>query len=234
MKKIIALFLAVIMMFSMTSVSYAADTTVGTETSVNTIDNYMDYLEEKLEGENFFVQLIARLVIIGVMLGFIKVEDFEAWFDNTAPDTDTDAEVDNDKPTEDNNTNTDWEDGTEVTLHHAQALPYTEGDVTITDVKVTKEHYDGLDKYNSIVNCKYNFEIHGKCSEYIDGDFIDIDINLEKAHYILSIASIGENSKFFEISDDGTFVCKFTHYSAYDSSCFSFRKLACHDYDYGT
>lgn len=221
MKKIVALILAVIMMFSMTSVSYAADKTVGTETSVNTIDNYMDYLEEKLEGENFFVQLIARLVIIGVMLGFIKVEDFEAWFDNTAPDTDTDAEVDNDKPTEDNNTNSDWEDGTEVTLHHAQALPYTEDGVTITDIKVTKEHYDGLEN-NRIVNCKYNIEIYGKCPDYKEGDELYISLSLEKTHYGFSITSFHNNN--FEIYDDGTFVLKDIHYSAYDSSRFTITK----------
>lgn len=171
MKKIIALFLAVIMMFSMTSVSYAADTTVGTETSsTTTIDNYMDYLETKLEGENFFVQLIARLVIIGVMLGFIKIEDFEAWFDNTAPDTDT--EVDNDEPTaDDNNTNTDWEDGAEVKLHHSQSLPFISNGATITDIKVVKEHYNNyysnsyyLYKYTITTEATSDYEDFGALS----------------------------------------------------------------------
>ena len=222
MKKIIALILAVIMMFSITSVSYATDTTVGAETSTTTtIDNYMDYLETKLEGENFFVQLIARLVIIGVMLGFIKIEDFEAWFDNTAPDTD--AGTDSDKPTEDNNTNSDWEDGTEVTLHHAQALPYTGYGVTITDIKVTKEHFDGLDENNNIINCKYNFEIHGNCPEYKDSDYIYIAFKLEKACFTSTLTS--GRSDNFEISEDGAFVWKDTSYSECDSSRFSIREL---------
>lgn len=225
MKKIIALILAVIMMFSMTSVSYATDTTVGTETSATTtIDNYMDYLETKLEGENFFVQLIARLVIIGVMLGFIKIEDFEAWFDNTAPDTDT--EVDNDEPTaDDNNTNTDWEDGTEVTLHHAQALPYTEGDVTITDVKVTKEHCDVLNEYNKIVTYKYNFEIRGKYSDYKESSYLYLEFVLEKSPYSYGFSTYGERD-CFEFADDGTFVFRATKYSEYDSSRFTFTDIS--------
>lgn len=165
MKKIIALILAVIMVFSMTSVSYAADTTVGTETSVSTIDNYMDYLERKLEGENFFVQLIARLVIIGVMLGFIKIEDFEAWFDNTAPDTDTDNGDDN--TTEDNNTNIDWEDGTELNLYSKQSLPYTDENTGITFDKIfiIKEHYD--DMYNGkYYKYKYTLYFEGNSNGY--------------------------------------------------------------------
>lgn len=180
MKKIIALILAVIMMFSMTSVSYAADATVLAETSSTaTIDNYMDYLETKLESGNIFVKLIARLVIFGVMLGLIKVEDFEAWFDNTAPDTDTDTGVDNDKPVVDDNTSTDWEDGTEVKLHPSQKLPYTQNGVTITDIKVTKEHYNNIpNEYDSYYLYKYNITVEG----YIDESF-----NLEDGRPSLSI-----------------------------------------------
>lgn len=152
MKKVIALILAIIMMFSMTSVSYAVDNTVTTQTSsvvatnensVSKIDNYMDYLEAKLDDRNtnFFVKIIVKLVIIGVMLGIINVKDFDEWFENTAPDTDTDNSGSN--PPTDSSTDKDWEDGTELKLYRGQSLPYTKGRVTITEIKITKEHYNG-------------------------------------------------------------------------------------------
>ena len=186
MKKIIAFILSVIMMFSMTSVSYAADTASGPEATTTTIDNYMDYLEEKLEGENFFVKLIARLVIVGVMLGFIKIEDFDAWFDNTAPDTDNDVE--GDKPTQDDSANADWEDGTELKLHPSQSLPYTENGVTITDIKITKEHCDELREnyYGRPVVQKYRYKItvKGIVENYTEQV---TDGNISSSYYELGI-----------------------------------------------
>ena len=135
----------------MTSVSYAVDNTVTTQTSsvvatnedsVSKIDNYMDYLEAKLDDRNtnFFVKIIVKLVIIGVMLGIINVKDFDEWFENTAPDTDADNSGSN--PPTDSSTDKDWEDGTELTLHSSQSLPYTRNGTTITDIKVIKEHYN--------------------------------------------------------------------------------------------
>ena len=216
MKKIIALFLAVIMMFSMTSVSYAANTTVGTETSATTtIDNYMDYLETKLEDSNIFIKLIARLVIIGVMLGIIKVEDFEAWFDNTTPDTDTDTEVDDDKPTLDDNTSTDWEDGAEVKLHSSQTLPYTKNGVTITDIKMTKEHYNN-DYYGSYYLYKYNVTIEG----FVESDSAPEGENpFVGVHFSFDNHS-GAFGTEFEAEEDGTFTKTYSGYSQNDCNTF--------------
>lgn len=205
MKKIIALLLSLVMMFSMTSVSYATDSAVSTQSSVMTIDNYMDYLETKLEGENFFIRLIARLVIIGVMLGFIKVEDFEDWFENTSPKTDNDS------------MSSDWEDGAEVMLHQAQSLPYTEYGVTITNIKITKEHYDGISEYAGIVTCKYDIEIYGSCPDYDNEKNLYISLILENAHYGFGLSNYEHD---FEIYDDGTFILTGTHCSSYDSNRF--------------
>ena len=237
MKKIIALILTVIMMFSMTSVSYATDTATGAETSVNTIDNYMDYLEEKLEGENFFVKLIARLVIIGVMLGFIKIEDFEAWFDNTAPDTDTDTDtdIDIDKPTvDDSNTNTDWEDGTELTLHHAQSLPYTQAGVTINSIKITKEHCDELNSDNVICKYKYNITIEGNAPNYNDTTIMAIYICFENQHgFVPGFYSSGSHlTGDFSIDENKNFTMTTTKLLETDSERFSIYSIESWDSEY--
>lgn len=217
MKKIIALLLSLIMMFSMTSVSYATDGVISTESSVTTIDNYMDYLETKLEDENFFIRLIARLVIIGVMLGFIKVEDFEDWFENTSPETDSDT------------SSPDWEDGTEVMLHQDQSLPYTKRGVTITDIKITKEHYDGISESGGIVTCKYNIEIYGSCPNYDDKKSLFVQLLLEKAHYSFTLSNTEHD---FKIYDNGTFVLKGAHFSSYDSNRFAIRDVEIYENDF--
>lgn len=224
MKKIIAFILSVIMMFSITSVSYAADTASGAEATTTTIDNYMDYLEEKLEGENFFVKLIARLVIVGVMLGFIKIEDFDAWFDNTAPDTDNDVE--GDKPTQDDSTNADWEDGTELKLHHAQSLPYTENGVTITNIKITKEHCDELSG-NIICKYKYNLIIEGIAPDYIEGTEMSIFIAFENQHgFVPGFYSEGRYANGeFTIDENGNFIMTTSKLLETDSDRYSIYEI---------
>lgn len=220
MKKIIALILAVIMMFSMTSVSYAADTAVGTETSATTtIDNYMNYLEEKLEddGTNFFVKIVIRVVIIFVFIGFIDVEDFDDWFENTAPDIDTDT--DNDNTTEDNNSNNDWVDGTEVKLHHSQALPYTQNGITITDIKITKEHYNNIAEGDNLRNYKYNVFIEGKSEKNISDLNPTLSFDNSDISYRLS-RSLFFNDYNFTINDEGDFTLTDVIYSNYDFNYF--------------
>ncbi len=220
MKKIIALILAVIMMFSMTSVSYAADTAVGTETSVSTIDNYMDYLEEKLEddGTNFFVKIVIRVVIIFVFIGFIDVEDFDDWFENTTPDIDTDT--DNDNTTEDNNSNNDWVDGTEVKLHHSQALPYTQNGITITDIKITKEHYNNY-WFNNYFLYKYTITVEGFVEETSDPEdenpWVEFNINFDN-----DFTTYGNG---FEAEENGTFKNTFERYSQNDNEIFVITTL---------
>lgn len=237
MKKVIALVLAIIMMFSMTSVSYAVDNTVSTQTlsvvaanenSVSKIDNYMDYLEAKLDDQNtnFFVKIIVRLVIIGVMLGIINVKDFDEWFENTAPDTDTDNSGSN--PPTDSSTNKDWEDGTELTLHPAQSLPYTQNGVTITNIKITKEHHDGLDSNNRICNYKYNVEIEGTISDYDkNSEFgFDISLHLENSPYTYGL--IGD----YIINEDGSFTFTGFQLTEYDSDRFSIVNVYYKIYSY--
>ena len=194
MKRVIALVLAIIMMFSMTSVSYAVDNTVTTQTasvvatnenSVSKIDNYMDYLEAKLDDQNtnFFVKIIVRLVIIGVMLGIINVKDFDEWFENTAPDTDTDNSGSN--PPTDSSTDKDWEDGTELTLHSSQSLPYTRNGTTITDIKVIKEHYNDYYQHGNYYLYKYTITIEASSEDGyallgFDGGSYSHSINLSE------------------------------------------------------
>lgn len=249
MKKIIALFLAVIMMFSMTSVSYAANTTVGTETSATTtIDNYMDYLETKLEDSNIFIKLIARLVIIGVMLGIIKVEDFEAWFDNTTPDTDTDTEVDNDKPAVDDNTSTDWEDGAELNLYNKEDLPLYDINKTgasITKIKITKERYNEY-KNNYLgrpvkQNYRYKIVLEGTFGYMDDYEILprltlqyfstlDNTIAVTETYYIDNI--ISSNTEEIELYDykidDEKFYCEFYQYHIFED----FDSYYCRPYVY--
>lgn len=191
MKKIIAIVLAVIMMFSVTAAPHAVGTDASTASPTLTFSNYRDYLEPILEGENFFVQLIARLVIIGVLLGIVDEDYFNRLFDDTTPDnntsTDTDtgadsdtgADTDNNTPDiNDDNTSTDWEDGTELMLHPSQSLPIADPDGTITSLKVTKEHYDGLweNNYGRPVPqmYRYKIEIEGTVTDTFDGGYLEL------------------------------------------------------------
>ena len=85
MKKLLAVILAIVMMFSMTSVSFANETSTVVEPE-NTIDNYVNYLEDKLEDTetNIFVKVLAKIVLVFIHFGFIKAEDFEEQ-DTAAP-----------------------------------------------------------------------------------------------------------------------------------------------------
>ena len=160
MKKLLAMFLAIVMIFSMSSVSFANETATVEET--NTIDNYVDYLEDKLEDTetNIFVKMLVKIVLVFIHFGFIKPEDFEDWFENT---------------------NSDWEDGTELELYYPQSLPYTERGVTFTDIKVTKEHCNELIGYKEYTY-KYTVTIKGS-SIYSEQACADFSVYLEDASY---------------------------------------------------
>ena len=220
----------------MTSVSYAVDDTVSTQTSsvaanensVSKIENYMDYLEAKLDDQNtnFFVKIIVRLVIVGVMLGIINVKDFDEWFENTAPDTDTDNSGSN--PPTDSSTNKDWEDGTELTLHPAQSLPYTQNGVTITNIKITKEHHDGLDSNNRICNYKYNVEIEGTIPNYNKNSYFGISLFLENGRFGYLLA---ESRGGYIINEDGSFIYTGFLLTEFDSDRFSITDVDYESYD---
>ena len=147
-KKVLSLLLAIIMMFSITSVSYAA--TPANDSSATTLSDYIDQLQEKVKNENIFVRIISKVIILCVNLGFMQIEDFEEWVDRFAPITDN------------NNT----EDITELKLDSSQSLPYTEGNITIKNMKIIKEDYDGtyINKHGRPVKTTYRHKI------IIDGD----------------------------------------------------------------
>lgn len=223
MKKLLAVILAIVMMFSMTSVSFANETSAVDEPT-NTIDNYVDYLEEKLNDTetNIFVKLLVKIVLVFIHFGFIKPDDFEDWFENTVPETEensTEEKNDSDTP--------DWEDGTELTLYHTQSLPYAKNGITITDIKITKEHYNGL--RNDIPQMyKYVLEAEGFIdnynSEYPPYYEIDITYLSEFSHktrcYVMWEKSERNVESTITIDESGNFVyhCEqYMFYNDYDS-----------------
>ena len=209
MKKLLAVILAIVMMFSMTSVSFANETAETGET-VATIDNYVDYLEDKLEDTetNIFVKMLVKIVLVFIHFGFIKPEDFEDWFENTVPETEensTEEKNDSDTP--------DWEDGTELELYYPQSLPYTERGVTFTDIKVTKEHCNELIGYK-VYTYKYTATFKGNSiyHEKAAGRFY---IHLEDADAISYEGSI------WCFDENGDFIFTETLYSRDDADRFA-------------
>ena len=233
MKKIISLVLVVIMLFPMTSVSFAAEATGNTASSVIiTTDDYLDHLESKLESENFFIRIISRLVIIGIVLGFIDVQDLEDWFNITVPDNGSNN--DDDTTEGDKNTNAGWEDGTEVTLHPEQSFPYTKKDITVTDIKITKEHCDSISS-SGIATCKYNIEIQGNCPGYVDAPwsqllYVVIRFENDPTEYKFSY---DDSDSGFTYKGQGNFEFKCTRYSSYDSNRFMIANAYYLNYESG-
>jgi len=180
MKKLLAVILAIVMMFSMTSVSFANEASTVVEPE-NTIDNYVDYLEAKLNDAetNIFVKMLVKIVLVFIHFGFIKPEDFQDWFENTAPEDKEENTTDNttNKP----DTSDEWEDGTELELYYPQSLPYTERGVTFTDIKVTKERCNELIGY-IVYTYKYTVTIKGS-STYSEQACADFSVHLEDADY---------------------------------------------------
>ncbi len=220
MKKLLALFLVIVMMFSMTSVSYASNT----ETSSTKIETYMSYLEEKLDTGNLFVRFVAKIVIFGIMLGFIKVEDFEDWFDNMSPDTDTNI---------DNTNKSDWEDGTELTLFHTQSLPYTksfdyyENDITIKDITITKEHYNNTYS-NMIFNYKYYITINGSSSKKLqEHESVLVNIHFQgETHFIPGFNGSSERQGSFTVYENNDFTITGIYYSDCDADYYTIYDLS--------
>lgn len=147
MKKLIAMFLVVVMMFSMTTIAYAKDA----DTQGQTTSSYMDYLEEKAENGNFFIRFIVKLVIVGVKLGWIKAEDLKGWFENDEPQNDDSPGDVTVPPLVDE----EQEGIVELKLHHSQSLPYTSNGITITNVKVLRED-DGYYKDDNYFIYRYS------------------------------------------------------------------------------
>ena len=163
MKKIIALLLSVIMVFSMTSTTHAVAITTEEKTSNVSIDTYMDYLESKLNDSNLFVRFIAQFMIIGIKLKLIDEDDLKGWFDIKSPDVNDDNNDINDNP--DISLDNDFIDGEEVKLYEKQTFPYVQNGITITNITITKEHCDMLingdyNPYRSIV------KIEGKTTDF--------------------------------------------------------------------
>ncbi len=226
MKKLLAVVLAIVMMFSMSSVSFANETVTVEET--NTIDNYVDYLEDKLENTetNIFVKMLVRIVLVFVHFGFIKAEDFQDWFDNTAPeDKEENTTTGNtgNKP----DTSDEWEDGTELELYHVQSLPIVDesGEAIITDISVSKHH---VDKEIAGTIHRYTYVIHlkGYFSDY-DPDDGGKPVLLFKILY-LSDSSSEEKSYFsenregdiisssYKIDENGNFILRCEQYNIYN------------------
>ena len=238
MKKIIAILLAFIMMFSMSSATYAVDNTVAKQISsvtvdegksASSIDNYIDYLEAKLNDNNtnFFVRIIVRLVIIGVMLGIIKPKDFDEWFENNVPDADTDKGSDN-TTEEDNNTSTNWEDGTELKLYTGRSFPYTQDGITIKNMKVTKEHYNGyrVNPYGREIAQKYRYAINMEgsiqidkinCLYYLDFELFSDSKPAGGGHdFCVETRNSCDIDSTFTIDDNGNFVFVAYQYNIFE------------------
>lgn len=227
MKKLLAVILAIVMMFSMTSVSFANE--ISTVKETNTIDNYVDYLEEKIEDTetNIFVKVLAKIVLVFIHFGFIKAEDFEDWFNNTAPENKEENTTDNttNKP----DTSDEWEDGTELKLYEGQTLPVSNknGIIAINNISVTKEHFDEsrngiLQKYKYIIKAEGHIDNYDDMLGYSFSIRYFSDYTNEFKGYTLrennSLTS-PINSTFI-IDDNGDFVYYCEQYMLYN------------DYDY--
>ncbi|MBQ1994889.1 MAG: hypothetical protein II237_01705 [Clostridia bacterium] len=164
MKKIIALLLSVIMIFSMTSTAHVVAITTEEKTSNVSIDTYMDYLESKLNDSNLFVRFIAQFMIIGIKLKLIDEDDLKGWFDIKSPDVNDDNNDINDNP--DVSLDNDFVDGEEVKLYDKQSFPFVMNGITITNITITKEDYNDINEQNGYYNpYKYLVKIEGYASE---------------------------------------------------------------------
>lgn len=112
MKKVISLLLAVLMVFSVTTVAFAADepessveTTQAPETEVtrepsdveNNITQYLEQLQLKLglKAGKIVVKILIKLVMVGLKLGIINIDTIKGWIgDFTGSDSDADNGAD--------------------------------------------------------------------------------------------------------------------------------------------
>ena len=146
MKKLVSLVLVVIMLFSVTSMCYAADSIA------ITAENYTDYLEEKYDESNIFTKLIIRLIVIGLKFGLLDINILNDWFDDAPNNDEKLPPAQNDKK--------------ELALHNSQTLPITFDNygLTIKDINITREFYSDIrnvDGYSQVQKYRYLVKIKG-------------------------------------------------------------------------
>ncbi len=120
-----------------------------------------------------------------------------------------------------NSSSADLEDGTELTQHPAQLLPYTKNDKTITSVKITKEHNDELID-NSIKNFKYNVSLEGIFTN--EPYSLYVTFSFDKGDILLSL-NPGLESYNFTVDDNGHFTLTGSLYSNFDYEYFAINNL---------
>ena len=226
MKKLSAVILAIIMMFSMSTVSFANG--ISTIEETNSIDNYVDYLEDKIEDPetNIFVKMLVKIVLVFVHFGFIKAEDFQDWFENNAPE---DKEVNStNKP----DISDKWEDGTELKPYSSQSFPYskscTKFEITISDINIIKEHYEDS-RNNFPQKYKYIIKAEGSIDNYAFVEYLKYcsfeiiylsDYSYENRGYALRDYNLDIIDSSITIDENGNFIyyCEqYMIYNDYDS-----------------
>lgn len=191
MKKIISMILIISLLFSLTSVALSAYDTIITH------KNYAEIIDEKVKNENFFVKFIAKLVILGVKMRFISIDKLNEWYNLPSSETEPLPTVPPELPTLEEEPISD----NVLKLHSSQSLPYTSNGITITDIKVTKEIFEGVREVDGITQVqkyKYNVQITGKAVNPDSCRYCSVELQF------LSDSKDGSELRYYPLKEDSS------------------------------
>ncbi len=128
----------------------------------------------------------------------------------------------------------DWEDGTELILDKSQTLPLTKDGITINEVTIKKEHYNG-EREGVVQKYKYYIEIKGVIEHLYESESAEIQMvffskNNESSEtrnysFLKNKSNLNVNSIYTE-DEEGNFVLTVEQYQMYsDYNTFMINQL---------